>query len=143
MTDTIVKIKNQKFGVAALIIVQLFGVLFTVGGIFFMYYAKVDPSWTKATAEVVALVDRSHRQIPRWPIFEYSVNGQTYRVTSTFAKKPVPSIGAKVQIAYNPSQPSQAKMLENVSGWIFLALFPIFGIAAFIIAPILFVKSSK
>lgn len=138
------KAKRQKFGVGSLIFLLLFGAVFAGAGFFAINSSKVDPSWTRISGEVVDSSSRiSDGSTTYTAVVEYSVSGQEYRTTSSFSSSFAPTIGEKREIAYNPTQPNQAKVVEGAGATWWLWLFPIIGVAILIIAPVSFIRSLK
>lgn len=138
------KAKRQKFGVGSLIFLLLFGAVFAGAGFFAINSSKVDPNWTRISGEVVDSSSRiSDGSTTYTAVVKYSVNGQEYQTTSSFSSSFAPTIGEKREIAYNPSQPNQAKVVEGAGATWWLWLFPIIGVAILIIAPVSFIKSLK
>lgn len=138
------KAKRQKFGVGSLILLLLIGAVFAGVGFFAINSSKVDPNWTRTSGEVVDALSRIRDGSTTYTaIVKYSANGQEYQTTSGFSSSFSPTIGEKREIAYNPSQPNQAKVVEGLGATWWLWLFPAIGIAILIIAPVSFIKSLK
>lgn len=136
------KVKRQKFGVFPLIFLLLFGAVFAGAGIFAIKGSKIDPNWTRISGQVVDSSSRiSDGSTTYTPVVQYSVNGQTYKVTSSTGSSFYPNIGDTREIAYNPSRPDQAKVVEGAGSKAFLWLFPAIGFGVLVLAPILFVRS--
>lgn len=134
-------IKRQEFGIGPFILFLVAGLSFTWAGLFFVKDIKVNPSWTKISAEVIDLV-RTRNNLYQ-PVYQYSVNGQNYQVASEISSSRHPAVGDKGEIAYDPNHPDQAKVVEGVGGWFFTLVFPMLGMAVLIMAPIFFIKSLK
>lgn len=137
------KAKRQKFGVGSLIFLLLFGAVFAGVSLFIINGMRIDPSWTQISGEVVDTTSKvSDGSTTYSAVVEYSVNGQEYRATSSSSSSFAPTIGEKREVAYNPAQPNQAKVVEGATAGL-LWLFPIIGVAILVIAPIAFIRSLK
>ncbi len=138
------KAKRQKFGVGSLIFLLLFGAVFAGAGFFAMNSSKVDPSWTRMSGEVVDSTSWvSDGSTTHTAVVKYYVNGQEYRTKSNVSSSFAPTIGEKREIAYNPTQPNQAKVIEGTGATWWSWLLPVIGVAILIIAPVLFIRSLK
>ncbi len=139
-------IQRQKFGMNALVLFLVVGIIFAGVGLFGVIGTKIDRSWIKTSAEVVDFVkgrSTSKRAALDRPVFEYSVDGKSYRVASNIGSQFNPVIGDRGEVAYNPNQADQAKVVEGTSNWLFLLLFPLVGISFLIMGPVLFVRSLR
>lgn len=136
------KTKRQAFGVGSLIFLLVFGIGFTAAGYFAIRSSIIDPSWQRISGTVVDSsknVDDSSTTYAA--IVSYSVNGMTYQVMSSSGSSFAPTIGDTREVAFNPNQPSQAKVAESPGTTIWLWLFPVIGVFLIILAPILFIRS--
>lgn len=134
--------KRHKFGVFTLLMMLFLGAGFTVGGLLFInVIGKTNPSWTITTGEVVGSSRRTSDGSTSYAaIVRYQVDGQTYQTKSSLSSSSVPTNGDEREVAYNPSQPNQAKVIESIA---LLWIFPIIGLVMLALAPILFIRSLK
>lgn len=138
------KVRRQKFGIFSLISLLLFGAIFTVAGVFAIKSSKIDPNWTRISGEVVESSSRiDDGKTIYTPVVQYSANGQIYKVTSSIGSSFYPNIGDKREVAYNPTRPEQAKVVEGAGTQAFLWLFPAIGFGVLVLAPVLFVRSLR
>jgi Protein of unknown function (DUF3592) len=136
------KAKRQKFGITGLLITLLIGVVFTGAGSLFLFSTRADPSWTKVNGQVVRSATSVSKGSTLYsPIVSYTVDGQQYQVTRGYSSSSIPTIGEAKEIAYNPSQPSQAKVIESVGAMWWIWLFPVVGALLIVISVLSFVKS--
>ena len=151
MFGTPTQLKRHKFGINLLLFLELFGAIFIGTGLWFANRTKIDPSWIRTQGEVINIMKGNYYSGGRhssirptyYPIFRYSVNGQSYQFSREWSSSEYPVLGSKEEIAYNPNRPDQAKAVESTGGWIFLLLFPLLGTAVVVLAPILFIRSLK
>jgi hypothetical protein len=139
------KLKRHVFGISILFFLELFGLIFIGIGVGFVSRTKIDPTWIRTQGEVVDIVEMpgSRRGPSYYPVLKYLVNGQSYQFRREWSSSGYPVLGSKEEIAYNQNRPNQAKAVESIGGWIFLLLFPSIGAVMVIMAPILFIRSSK
>lgn len=136
------KVKRQKFGVGILIFLVIFGAVFTGAGYFALNSSSVDAGWQRVSGEIVSLSNgTSDGSTTYSPVVKYSVDGEAYRVTSSFSSSFAPTIGETREVAYNPAQPNQAKVVEEAGTTWWLWVFPLSGVAIIVIAIISFIKS--
>ncbi len=137
--------KRQKFGLGSLIFVILFGTIFAAAGLWFINDSKIDPSWTQISGQIVdsARSTNSKDNTTYRAIVSYSVNGQPYTVTSRVGSSASPTTGTSRQVAYNPSKPSEAKVVEAASMQMWMWLFPVAGFGLIIFAIVSFIKSTR
>jgi hypothetical protein len=136
------KIKRQSTGLGTLLFMLIFGGIFTSVGWVIMADLNISPDWKRATGTIVEVVRKSSstRHGPSYaPIVEYKVEGQSYRVASSISSTSYPTIGKTKQVAYNPQNPEEAKVIDKI-GMIFL-LFPVIGILVIVMAVYAFIKS--
>lgn len=113
-------------------------------GIVAINSSRIDDGWTRVTGEVVDSTSRINDGSTTYsPIIKYDVDGRTYQATGTIGTSSRPAIGAQKEVAYNPAQPDQAKVVESGALRWLLYLFPLIGIASLIIAPFLFIRSLR
>ncbi len=100
---------------------------------------KID-GYVKTLATVVdykVSVERKHDDFGYYEvksyaeIVTYAVNGKDYRATNTVSSSSPKSIGSKMEIAYNPDDPSQCIFVKSTY-LITILLFAIGGIASVI-----------
>ncbi len=138
------KIKRKKFGIGELIFLVLFGGAFTGAGFLAINGLKVDFGWARTYGEVVSSSSKiSDGSTTHTPVVRYSVDGQEYWITSSISSGFAPTIGEKREVAYNPDQPNQAKIVEGIGTMWWLWLFPISGVIILVIAPISFILSLR
>ena len=141
---TSVKARRQKFGIGSLIIMIIIGVVFLGIGKAVVKGTSVNSSWTKVTGSVVSVSSNINNGSTTYtPVVQYTVNGQQYQVTSSISSSAYPAVGSTKQVAYNPSQPSDAKVVTSAGQLWFVYLFPVVGVLLVIGAPILFVRSIR
>lgn len=128
--------RTSKFTAVFLI---LFGLVFVAAGFGVSKSLSIDKTWHRTNGTVISYTtDRStdsdgSTSDTHEPVVSYSVNGQTYQVTGTIGSSSVPKIGSTKQVAYDPSNPANAKVVESGAT---KALFWIFPVAGIIVASI-------
>jgi len=136
--------RRQKFGIGSLIILLLFGVVFAGVGLFMYNSAKIDPSWTRVSGQVVNVSSSySNNSTSYTPTVQYQANGQTYKVSSSIGTSSNPAIGSSEEVAYDPANPADAKVVIGSSLKLFALLFGGIGVFLLVLAPILFAKSLR
>lgn len=144
MSNSTLTIQREKFGGPSLIFFTLFGILFVIPGIFALLSSQIDESWTRVQGEIVDVSSKiSDGSRMYTPIVEYVVDGQSYRVSSNSSSSISPTMGAKREVAYNPTNPNEAKLVEGIGIKLLLLIFPVVGITIVIIALYSFVTSKK
>lgn len=137
------KIKRQKFGIITLIFIMLVGAAFLAMGLLVLKSSSVDKTWVKIQGKVVNISRNTNSGSTMYsPVVSYVVNDTTYEKTSSSSSSILPAVGSTREVAYNPSNPNEAKIVEGNGSNFIVMLFPLTGLAILIIAPILFIKSS-
>jgi hypothetical protein len=141
---SVFKTKRQQFGVSSLIFSLLIGGAFIGVSLTMLQSTKVNPSWRRVSGQVVDTVTRQGSDSTTYAaVVRYSVNGQTYRTTNSISSSSVPTVGATKEVAYNPAQPGQAKIVEGARETWWLWLFPVIGAVVVFGSLYAFVKSQK
>lgn len=141
---TSLKARRQKFGIGSLIIMIIIGGAFLVPGYLFTKSTKISKGWVQVPGKVVSVSNNTHNGSTTYtPDVTYTVNGQTYDVTSSFSSGSYPQIGSTKEVAYNPAQPGESKVVAGAGEMWFVYLFPIIGIVMVVLAPWLFVRSIR
>ncbi len=142
--NTNFKVRRQKFGFGSLILILIIGAVFAAAGGFAYKSMQVDKSWPRIQGEIVDVSKNiSNGSTTYTPIIKYVVRGTNYQVTSSSSSSFYPTIGGKKEIAYNPSQPDQAKVIEGSGITMLILLFPAIGVLMLILGPTLFIRSVK
>lgn len=138
------KVKRQKFGVGSLVFLLLFGAAFVGAGFLVINGVQIDSSWQRTNGEVVDVYDRTDNGSTTYaPVVKYSVNEQEYQMTGSLSSSFMPTVGEQREVAYNPQQPNEAKLVEGIGATWWLWLFPVFGISMMAVALISFIRSLK
>lgn len=137
--------KRKKFGVMSLLITLIVGIVF-IGVGFMMHKSTTIPaSWQRVDGIVVDVATESSTNSGQTyaPVINYTVNGVTYKITSSISSSSYPTTGTYKQVAYDPSNPKDAKVVVSGSTSLLFYIFPLVGVIAVIAAPIAFVKSLR
>lgn len=139
------KARRQKFGIGSLIVMLIIGVAFIGIGKTVLKSMSVNSSWTRVTGKVISVSagNTSGSTTTYAPIVQYTANGQQYQVSSSVSSSSYPQIGTPKQVAYDPSNPGDAKVINGVGTTWFVYIFPIVGIIMVVGSPILFVRSMR
>jgi hypothetical protein len=136
--------KRKKFGIGSLIFLVLFGTAFTAGGIIALRSNSIDPDWTVTAGKVVDISRSSNDGSTTYsPVVSYQVEGRSYRAASNMSSSFQPYIGQNREVAYNPDQPEQSKIVESATTTWWLYLFPIIGIACIVLGPYQYIQGAK
>jgi hypothetical protein len=116
------------------------------GGIGYAVYSstKIDPNWTRINGTVVGVSTlqnntANNHSTSYEPIVSYTVKGQTNKVTSNVGSSWYPQTGSQQQIAYNSTQPADAKVVISATTRRFVLVFPAIGLLMIVGAAVLFV----
>ncbi len=138
------KVKRQKFGVGSLVFLLIFGAAFVGAGFLVINGVQIDSSWQRTNGEVVDVYDRTDNGSTTYgPVVKYSVNEQEYQMTGSLSSSFIPTVGERREVAYNPQQPNEAKLVEGIGATWWLWLFPVLGIGMMVVALISFIRSLK
>lgn len=111
--------------VASGIFLLLFGAAFAgIGGWMMWLGASVQPGWQRSTGDVVAAQTHHGDDGNTYtPIVQFTVDGVVYRAQSQISTSTYPTIGSKMDVAYNPSDPAQNKVIQVIHMlWIFVGV---------------------
>ena len=136
--------QRQRFSIGTLIFLLLFGGVFAYAGILVVNTGKIDASWQRVSGTIVDVSSYISKGSTIYTaIVEYHVGDQAYKVTSNFGSSMYPAKGGTREVAYNPAQPQEAKVVESGAAGLLPYIFPIVGIAVALFAIIFFIKSLK
>jgi len=124
------KTKRQKFGIGSMIFIVLFGAVFLGVGLLFVSSQRIDSSWERVDAKVVEVNSHlSDGSTMYSPVYQYTVDNQSFRVSSGVSTSWKPDIGGTAEIAFNPADPSEAKVVGGSTGMmnLLVLIFPIIG----------------
>lgn len=135
------RVKMKKFGLGALIIFLFVGILLIALGFKLFKDIKIDPNWTKINGQVIDYsVERSDGNNIYYPVVGYTVENSSYSIRSIVSDNKEPIKGSSKELAYNPNNPAEAKIVYG-SGTLFTPAFVlIMGVLFTIISPVLFIK---
>lgn len=137
------KVRRQKFGLGSLTILFVIGAAFIGGGIVTTRVSKIDPEWKRVTGVINDYSsDRRGTDNTKtyWAIVDYEVDGESYQVRSSSGSSSIPNKGGPQEVAYNPDDPEDAKVVGGVGGvfgWIIVGL----GVGLILSAPVLYMRS--
>jgi hypothetical protein len=138
------KAKRQRFSIFSLLFLCIFGAVFASVGFFILYMNHAKPGWTRTTGQIVSVATSQTSDSTIYtPIVQYTVDEQTYEVSPDISTSTYPHVGEDQEVAYNPAQPAESKVIQSTRTLWFLYLFPIFGIVCFLLAPYLFITSVR
>jgi hypothetical protein len=136
---------RRKFGTGIFLFLFLFGAIFLVVGLLAFTDAQVDESWTRIQGKVIDI--NRHRDSDGdtmyTPVYEYTVGNKSYEIKSNFSSSIRPTIGATHEIAYDPSEPSKAKVAPDGGSTAFILGFPSVGAIIILVDIIVFIRSRK
>lgn len=136
------KTQRQNFGIFSMLLFGFIGAIFITIGVFSFNSIQVDSSWTRITGKVTDIKSSlNDGTITYSPVVEYSVNGQSYKASGSISSSQRPNVGAERQVAYNPNNPADARVVESGGTSLLFLIFPAIGLALLIFGPVLFIKS--
>jgi hypothetical protein len=136
------KTKRKKFGFGSLLLLVFMGALFLVIGIAIYNASKINPSWTHINGTVVGSTTSAGTHGTTYnPTISYTVNGQTYKITSSLGSSSYPVTGSQRQVAYDPAAPADAKVVESATSKTLALAFAAIGALLIVLAPVLFIRS--
>lgn len=142
LNNSFLKTRRNHFGVKQMILFMLFGLAFGGFGLFAIIDSRVDESWVKVEGRVTSYKTNYNNDSTTYAaIVSYEVDNQEYTKTSSFSSSFTPQIGSTKEIAYNPSFPDEAKVIEGTGPSLFLYLFALIGLMMFVAGPVSFIKS--
>jgi hypothetical protein len=125
----------------------VFGFGFLGAAVALYFSNQIPSSWSREdgtiTSYTTSLAGAGNSGPSYCAIITYKVANTPYTVDSHSCGGGVPAIGAPAQVAYNPSNPADSKVVPGLGGAMFIALAGIVGLALLILAPVAFVKSKK
>ena len=139
----------ENFGIKQLLIVLFIGSVFAGIGYFATQSTKIEPGWKKIDGTIVdvAVINNSNynedtnttdNETTYAPVVNYTVDGQTYRTTSNWSSSFKPTIGHSHKVAYNPKNPSEAKVLESTTVKIAFYFFYLIGLLTIVYGCVMF-----
>ncbi len=136
--------RRKKFGFGSLLLVLFIGVILISSGILFLKSNSINPGWIKVYGQVVSVsTDNSNGSTTYAPVVQYQVNGQSYKVISNSSSSNYPTIGSQKQVAYDPQQPQDSKIVAGVGTKSILYLLIIIGVLFIVIGPFAFIRSLR
>lgn len=134
-------LKNIKLSIKQEFVQLTLGTLFTAAGAFLILTTRTSPSWITTTGKVIGSSNTSGKA--RSPVIQYQVDDQSYTVTTNNRSSEYPDVGGSLQVAYNPSNPNQSKIIEPLQlEFFFWGLF-LLGISALLPSAIRLIYSAR
>lgn len=133
---------NSGNGIVRAVLGYIIGIVFIGAGYFAITTSSIDESWIRING-TVSDIETSERlrsdSTNRYdevhaPIVSYTVDEQQYSVTSSTASSSLPVIGEAKEIAYNPADPADSKVVQSSTQQALLWLFPVLGLVSIIAA---------
>lgn len=144
LTSNPFRTRRQNFSLGSLIIFCIFGAIFTGAGILSLNATKINPDWTKVQGEIVSATSQVGDGSTTYaPVIRYSVNGQAFKVGSSISTGSYPKIGERREVAYDPTNPANAKVVETLRTQWFVYIFPLIGTGFIILGLTLFTRSYR
>jgi len=136
------KTRRRKFGVGYLLLFLFISVVFISVGFFVHKSQQINPSWPRTNGSITSYRSTMNNgQISYTPVVGYTVKGQSYTVSSSTSSSSMPVVGATVPVAYNPSNPSQAKVISGAAAKVVPFISIGIGILMLILGPVMFIRS--
>jgi hypothetical protein len=137
-------LRQQKLGAGGLVFTIIFSTIFIATGTIVILMQQVSSDWIRTTGTIVSYESRldSEGDTVYTPIYEYTVDGQSYKVSPSISSSFSPTVGNTHEIGYNPVDPSDAKVTPDLSTWIFL-IFPVVGLAFLITGITAYVRQNR
>jgi len=116
------KLRGRVMILSAILMV-LVGICFCAISIYFFYtsYRLVSGGYT--VDAVVVHLHSSQDGNDAAPIYEYTVDGETYTYESDSSRYPYPEVGEHVTLYYDPANPSKAREPGFMGLWLLPAVF--------------------
>lgn len=124
----------------------IFGLIFIGSSVLIYFGGQIPKSWVKENGTITSYTTSpgTGSQGPTYcAIVTYKVGGASYTVNASECNGGIPTMGASDQIAYNPSSPSQAKVVTGVGSLFFTFLSGLVGLALIVFAPIQYLKAKN
>ncbi len=135
-------VKRHKVGFGSMILLLFFSGMFAAFGLFAIKNQRIDDRWLRVSGQVVEVSSKVREgKVMYTAIVSYSVGSQVYQVSSGISSSLAPTMGETREVAYNPEQPNQARVVQG--GWITWLFwsFPIIGALTALSAMAGFVQS--
>jgi len=131
----------MKLGIKFLLMSLFVGTTFVVAGYFMIQDSNIDSDWVRVDGEVIAIEESNSGDNDNTysPIVQYQVGDQTFQIESSVGSSSKPTIGSIREVAYNPSNPEDSKVVEGIGTRMLIWLFPISGIALILLGPATFI----
>ena len=126
---------HKNFGLGSLIILLLISGAIAVIGVVANNIATPNDIWPRTNGTFAGYEKGGTRNSSYYPVVDYTVNGQNYRIKSQVNSQSISEVGAPKEVAYNPDNPAEAKVVADQQiQFIIRALFVISaGLAIFAI----------
>lgn len=126
-------------------LIILVGMIFFIVGMKIFYDSKIDDSWPKVSGKISSY--ESERNVDddiQYSVnISYSVKSVAYEKKHAYVSLVEPTVGKSAQIAYNPNDPSEAKVYIDKNLRYLNLLFPGFGLIIMIVTIIFYKKFKK
>jgi hypothetical protein len=104
------------FSLFKLIIFFTIGLVCIVASVLTLSSFKIDPNWKSGVGTIIgSSFDEELFSKSYIPLLDYEVNGAHYQVVSDTGTSKQPEPGKQQSIVYNPSNPSQARVVQPAS----------------------------
>lgn len=135
--------RRSRFGIGSLLMMLVFGGAFGGAGLFLFNSMSINSSWPRIEGKVVALGQSqdTHGNLTYAPTVQYTVSGVSHEVQAGVGTGSHPVLGSSMQVAYDPNDPMQAKVVQGGFVGVMPWLFMLIGAGFLVLAPVLFVRS--
>lgn len=138
------KARRSKFGVSSLLFFLLFGGFWLAIIAPLALATRVDSGWERVSGKVIEVRTSTNDDGTTYsPVVEYYVDSSRHVITSSVSTGSAPQIGGSQEVAYDPENPFDAKVVQGSGlSWI-IGLFVAVGVIMITIGPILYVRSLR
>jgi hypothetical protein len=136
------KARRKKFGFGYLLLFLFVGIVFISVSLLLSKSQQINPSWVRISGSIsdyTPSLANGHTSYD--PIVTYAVKGKKYIVSSSTSSSSIPLKGTPVSVAYNPSNPNQAKVVSSAVQKSLPFIFGVIGLIMTVLGIVLFILS--
>ena len=137
--------KRKHFGAGSLAILVVAGLVFLGVSAAFYGDVNIDKNWERIEGSVVSNTSSTAGDgtVTYVPTVSYVVKGTPYMITSKVGSSSEKSVGSSAQVAYNPSQPEDAKIVLGSGSKALLAVTSAVGVGLLVAGPVAYIRSRR
>lgn len=124
----------------------VFGLIFLGSAVVFYFGDQIPSSWVKENGTITSYTtdySAANHGPTYCAVVTYRVKGVNYTANAQSCSGGIPSVGTPAQVAYNPANPPNGKVVGGIGDIFFTGLSGLIGLGLLIFAPVAYRKAKN